>query len=86
MSEPDFKDMQADFTHLILSIASTALLKMGLDPESNDEKNMDIARYNIDLLGVLQEKTKKNLTEKEEQFLQDCIKDLKVKFIQADKK
>ena len=46
------------FANLVMSIASAAILKMGLDPNNREEKNLDLARYNIDLLGLLKEKTK----------------------------
>ena len=75
-----------DFSQLILSIASAALLKMGLDPQSKESEDRDMARYNIDLLSILKEKTKNNLTEKEAQLLDACIQDLQLKFVQTEHK
>jgi len=71
------------FSTLILSLASTALVKMGLEPESKEEKNMELARYNIDLLDTLKEKTQNNLTEEESKMLSSCINDLRLQFIQV---
>lgn len=71
-----------DFSSLVVSIASAALVKMGLDPNSKEEKNINLARYNIDLLSLLKEKTVNNLTEKESELLAACISDLQVQFVQ----
>ncbi|MGZ3742872.1 MAG: DUF1844 domain-containing protein [Pseudobdellovibrionaceae bacterium] len=78
--------MEASFSVLTMSIASSAVMAMGLAPESpggplNKDKNM--ARFNIDLLVMLQEKTKNNLTTEEKKFLENLISDLQIKFVQA---
>ena len=70
-----------DFSSLILSIASTALLKLGLDSKNPHEKDLNMARYNIDLLILLKEKTKNNLSKEESQLLESCISDLQIQFI-----
>ena len=70
-----------DFSSLVVSIASAALVKMGLDPQSKEEKNMKIARYNIDLLILLKTKTANNLTEEESKLLDACISDLQIEFV-----
>jgi Domain of unknown function (DUF1844) len=77
---------EASFSALIMSIASSAVMAMGLAPhpqsgELNQDKNM--ARFNIDLLIVLQAKTKGNLTSEEAQFLENLIRDLQMKFVAA---
>lgn len=71
------------FSTLVLSLASTALIKMGLDPENKEEENKELARYNIDLLDTLKEKTQNNLTEEESKILDSCINDLKLQFIKT---
>ncbi|MCY4513445.1 MAG: DUF1844 domain-containing protein [Bdellovibrionales bacterium] len=86
MSESEKTNLTPDFSHLILSIASAALLKMGLDPQSEEKEDRNMARYNIDLLSILKEKTKNNLTEKETRLLDSCIHDLQLKFIQTEHK
>ena len=77
------KKEQSHFSTLVLSLASTALIKMGLDPENKEEKNMELARYNIDLLNNLREKTTNNLTEVEAEILYACINDLRHQFIRV---
>ena len=70
-----------DFSSLVVSIASAALVKMGLDPESREARNMDLARYNIDMLSLLKTKTKGHLTEKESRLLDSFISDLQMEFV-----
>lgn len=80
MSEP----MKASFSMLIMSIASSAAEAMGLEPDHEtglSKKNKEIARFNIDLLIVLSEKTKNNLTLDEKKFLDSLISDLQLKFV-----
>jgi len=74
------------FSTLVLSLASTALIKMGLDPENKEEKNTELARYNIDLLDTLKEKTQNNLTKEESKILDSCINDLRLQFITTQNK
>ena len=69
------------FANLVMSIASAAILKMGLDPNNKGEKNMELARYNIDLLDLLKEKTKNNLSEEEKKLLDSCVSDLQIQFV-----
>lgn len=76
--------MEASLSVLVMSIASSAVMAMGLAPhpqsgEITKDKNM--ARFNIDLLIVLKEKTKGNLTADEISFLDNLINDLQMKFV-----
>lgn len=77
--------MEASFSILAMSIASSAVMAMGLAPDQSGKTNKDknMARFNIDLLMMLQEKTKNNLTAEEQRFLESMINDLQVKFVQA---
>jgi hypothetical protein len=77
--------LEASFSVLTMSIASSAAMALGLAPnpqtgEVSKDKNM--ARFNIDLLVMLQEKTKGNLNKDETQFLDSVINDLQIKYIQ----
>lgn len=76
--------MEASFSVLIMSIASSAIMAMGLapDPQSGKvSKDKELARFNIDLLVVLKDKTKGNLSSDEGQFLENLISDLQMKFV-----
>ncbi|AFY02406.1 hypothetical protein Bdt_2724 [Bdellovibrio bacteriovorus str. Tiberius] len=57
---------------------------MGLAPNPQNgevSKDKNMARFNIDLLVVLQQKTKGNLTGDEAKFLENLISDLQMKFV-----
>lgn len=85
MSDQDF---QCSFSTLILSLASSAVMALGLEknPHSNKvEKDLEVARFNIDMLKLLQDKTKNNLSKEEEQFLNSVVSDLQLKFVEAKK-
>lgn len=76
--------MEASFSMLIMSIASSAVMAMGLAPNPQNgevSKDKNMARFNIDLLLVLQEKTKGNLSSDEVKFLENLINDLQMKFV-----
>ncbi len=75
--------MEASLSVLIMSIASSAVMAMGLAPDQSGQVNKDkqMARFNIDLLLVLQEKTKNNLTSDEAGFLENIISDLQLKYV-----
>lgn len=76
--------MEASFSIIIMSIASSAAMSMGLSPnqENKIEINKSMARFNIDLLAVLKEKTQNNLTPEEKGLLDHIVQDLQMKFIQ----
>lgn len=76
--------MEASFSVLLMSIASSAVMAMGLapDPQSGKvNKDKELARFNIDLLVVLQDKTKGNLSGDESKFLENLISDLQMKYV-----
>lgn len=76
--------MEASFSVLVMSIASSAVMAMGLapDPQSGQvDKDKELARFNIDLLVVLQNKTKGNLSGDEAKFLENLISDLQMKYV-----
>lgn len=82
--EQTVKDLPVTFSTLLLSLASSAVLAMGLEknPHSGQyEKDLDVARFNIDMLKLLQEKTKNNLTGDEQKFLDSVVNDLQLKFV-----
>jgi hypothetical protein len=80
--------LEATFSVLTMSIASSAAMALGLapNPESGEtNKDKDMARFNIDLLIMLKEKTKNNLTADENRFLDSVINDLQLKYVQEYK-
>ena len=75
---------QASFSVLLMSIATNAAMSMGLTPDpqtGKTQKDKNMAKFNIDLLQVIQEKTKGNLSDDESRFLTAVLSDLQIKFV-----
>lgn len=84
MNQVETQKMEASFSMLVMSIASSAVVAMGLTPDPQSQKtsvDKNMARFNIDLLEVMQAKTKGNLSEEENQFLTHLLSDLRMKFL-----
>jgi hypothetical protein len=78
------ESLPVSFSTLVLSLASSAVLAMGLEknPHSGEfDRDLHLARFNIDMLGMLKDKTKGNLTDDEKQFIENVISDLQIKFV-----
>lgn len=78
-------NVDASFSMLVMSVASSAAMALGLTPNpqsGNVEKDKDMARFNIDLLLVLKDKTKNNLSKEESELLNNLLNDLQLKFVQ----
>jgi hypothetical protein len=77
-----------DFGTFVLSLGSSALVHLGEihHPETTEAKeNLALARQTIDLLAMLEEKTRGNLTEAEARFLSDLLADLRLKFVEKSR-
>ena len=77
-----------DFSTLVFSLAQMAFMGLGLTPDPRThkiEKDLGVAKQHIDILGVLEEKTKGNLTEEEKILLEGLLVDLRLKFVEASK-
>lgn len=77
--------LEASFSVLAMSIASSAAMALGLAPDPNTgetRKDKDMAKFNIDLLLMLKDKTKGQLTTDEQGFLESVLTDLQLKFVQ----
>lgn len=77
-----------DFATFVLSLSHSALMHLGEapDPETNQvATNLALAKQNIDLLGLLEEKTKGNLTGDEERLLAQVLFDLRMRFVERSK-
>jgi hypothetical protein len=75
-----------DFATHILSLASSAFVALGKVPAPSGETqdiDLETARYLIDVLGMLEGKTKGNLDDAEDKLLQSLIYDLRVAFVDA---
>jgi hypothetical protein len=77
-----------DFATLIMSFASAAMISMGAVPDPMTGavcRDLAIARQNIDIITLLKEKTKGNLTREEEALLDSILYELRMVFVQAQK-
>ena len=77
------------FGTFLISLASSAVFHLGEapNPESGKvEKNLPLAKQTIDILGMLREKTRGNLTQEEAQLLDNLLYDLRMKYVDAKKR
>jgi hypothetical protein len=77
-----------DFATFVLSLSHSALVHLGDAPPLDGhkhERNLPLARQTIDLLAILQEKTKNNLTGEEERLLDQALFDLRLRFVEVSK-
>ncbi|WP_438005527.1 DUF1844 domain-containing protein [Sorangium sp. So ce321] len=77
-----------DFSTFVLSIIGSAYVHLGdaPSPEGNEERNLVLAHQDIDLLTLLQEKTKGNLTGDEERLLETALYDLRMRYLEVSKR
>jgi hypothetical protein len=75
------------FSGFILSLAHTAAVHFGdiADPTTGEraEPNLEAAGQMIEVIALLQEKTKSNLIEPEERLLDDLLYELRLRYVQA---
>ena len=74
------KELEVSFERFMASLYMTAMVQLGLMHEQGGQPGVDLigARQTIDTLGMLAEKTKGNLTPKEQGFLQNCLYEMRM--------
>ncbi len=77
-----------DFSTYVLSTASTVQVALGMisGPDGVHPVDLEAARYFIDVLAMLEQKTKGNLDETETKLIASLIYDLRVAYVDAEKK
>jgi Domain of unknown function (DUF1844) len=73
-----------DLASFLISLGTQAFMHLGDIPNpmtQQREKDLPAAKQMIDLLGILQEKTKGNLTADEERLLQQLLLDLRLRYV-----
>ena len=77
--------MEMTFERFMASLYMTAMLQLGLMQEERGQPRIDLlgARQTVDTLGLLAEKTKGNLTPAEENFLQNCLYELRMAYVEV---
>jgi hypothetical protein len=77
-----------DFATFVVSLSHSALTHLGDAPHMEDgsvRRNLPLAKQTIDLLGLLEEKTKGNLTGDEERLLTQVLFDLRMRYLELSK-
>jgi hypothetical protein len=79
------KDLEMTFERFMASLYMTAMLQLGLMHEEGGQPRIDLigARQTIDTLALLSEKTKGNLTAAEANFLQNCLYELRMAYVEV---
>ncbi len=79
---------EIDFSTLVYSFATGALISMGLAPDPNTkkvQKNSVMAKQNIEILVMLQNKTKGNLSVDEAKFLENILMEVRLRFVETSR-
>jgi|GEM_PF-1513895 len=76
-----------NFENFIFGLYNTALIHLGIrDPETGKLiRNLPLARHTIDTLGMIQEKTKGNLSAPEGNLLENLLYELRMNYLRATK-
>ncbi len=80
----DYQLPKINFATFIFSLNSSVLVQLGLieDPATGKKtKNLPLAKQTIDILGMLEEKTRGNLTKDEETMLKNILYDLRMIYV-----
>ncbi len=79
---------EVDFSTFVLSLGHSALVHLGVAPDlpgTQTERDLVLAKQTIDLLGILADKTKGNLTGEEERLMEQLLYDLRSQYVEANK-
>jgi hypothetical protein len=79
------KELEVSFERFMASLYMTAMMQLGLMQERGGQPAIDLigARQTIDTLGMIAEKTKGNLTSREKGFLQNCLYELRMAYVEV---
>jgi hypothetical protein len=78
----------ADFSTFVLSLGSSALIHLGqveAPGEGGRQRDLPMAKHTIDLLDLLREKTKNNLSQEEDELLESMLYDLRLRYVETVK-
>lgn len=83
------ESLKIDFVTFIMSLHSSTLMYLGVIENPAQKKksiNLDLAQQNIDILEMLAEKTKGNLSDAEKDIIDNSLYDLRIKYVEESKK
>jgi len=84
----DIPLMEINFSSFLLSLSTSALMHLGEVPDpvtKKIDKDLPLAKQSIDMLGMLKEKTRGNLTADEEKLMDHLLADLRWRYIRRAK-
>lgn len=78
------EELKMTFERFMASLYMTAMMQLGLMHEEGGQPRVDVigARQTIDTLALMAEKTKGNLTTHEDHFLQNCLYELRMAYVE----
>jgi hypothetical protein len=86
---PDGEESEISFVAFVLSLAHTAAVHFGDVPDpvtgGKIEANLPAAQQMIDILALIELKTRGNLTAEERQLLEQVLYELRMRFVEASK-
>ncbi len=76
-----------DFSTFVMSLSHSVLVNLGDAPDTDGEQrpHLELARQTIDLLALLQEKTRNNLSGPEEHLLEQALTDLRRRYVEVSR-
>jgi hypothetical protein len=79
------KELEVSFERFMAQLYMTAMMQLGLMVEQGGSPNVDLigARQTIDTLSMLGDKTKGNLSQKEQAFLQNALYELRMAYVEV---
>ena len=89
MSESDFPLPPPTFEFLVFSLKMQAEMQLGLlglGEEKQEQPDLRAARHAIDMLAMIQEKTRGNLSLEEQRLIENSLTELRFRFIQVSEK
>ncbi len=79
-----------DFTTFVMSLSTSALMHMGLVAERPGAEppapNLPLARQTVDILEMIQEKTRGNLSAEEDHLLQSLLTELRMRYVESSRR
>ncbi|MCB0403531.1 MAG: DUF1844 domain-containing protein [Bdellovibrionales bacterium] len=79
---------EVDFSTFVFSLATGALINLGLSPDpitKKTQKDVNLAKQDIDILAMLMEKTRGNLNNEEAELLTSLLTEVRLRYVEATK-
>jgi hypothetical protein len=87
VTEKDFNGLlpDIDFSTFILSLVTSAMIHLGetSHPDGVTRKELSLAKQTIDMIAMLKEKTRGNLTAEEEKLVEEVLYDLRLRYCRS---